>query len=134
MATGAVLGEKLGALGQRVVSEKRDGAFPGDAFRAGQRLDAFGASPCFFDGGFVGGVATVLGQGQESEEEDAAEQRTGEADVEAMAELPPADDRHEENDEHGESGNNDRAPDFRAAREKFQELEEKEKIPFRPRG
>src|SRR2546427_9195525 len=127
MATGAVLGEEFWALGQRVVAEQRDGAFAGDAVGQDQRLDAFGIAPGFFDGGLVGGVAPVLGQCKEREEDDSGEQRTREADVEAMAEFPPADDRHQENDQQNESRDDDRAPDFRAAREKFQELEEKKK-------
>src|SRR5436190_9114284 len=127
MATGAILGEEFGALGQRIVAEKRDGTFAWDAVGTRQCLDAIGVAPGFLDGGLVSGVTPVLGQGEQGEEDDSGEQRTGEADVEAMAKFPSADDWHEENDQEDESGNNDRSPDFRAAGEEFQELEEKEK-------
>src|SRR5439155_10403950 len=130
MATGAVLGEEFRALGQWVVAEQRDSAFAGNAVGPRQRLDTLGAALRFFDSRLVGGVAAVLGQGQEREEDDSGEQRTRKADVEAMPEFPAAYDRHQENDQQDESGDNNCAPDFRAPGEKFQELEKKQKVPL----
>src|SRR5439155_17594417 len=125
MATGAVFGEQFRALGERIVAQEGDRAFARDAAGGlGEDLDAFGVAPGFFNGGLVSGVALVLGHGEESQEDDSGQKRAGQTDVEMMAQPPPADDGHEEDDQHDETGDDDGAPDLRAAREELEELEQ----------
>src|SRR5438477_47020 len=62
--------------------------------------------------------------------------RKKEGNVEAMADLPAADDGHEEENEHHQAGNDDGAKYFALAGEcgELEELIEEEEIPLGPRG
>ena len=82
-----------------------------------------------------GRVVFIRGHG--GEQADARQQREGESHVEPVAELPAAEDRHQEHDPHDQARHHDRAEEFAAcakALEDFEKLEQKQEIPFGPRG
>src|SRR5205823_3595514 len=135
VTTGAIFGEEFRALGERVVTEQCHGAFTRNSRgRSRENFDTFGVAPRFLDSSPKRRVPPVLGYGQERQEDHPTQQREREPYIESMPQIPPADDRHEKDDQHDQAGDDDGAPDFRPTREKFEELKKEQEIPFRTGG
>ena len=141
MAAGAVFGEEFGALRPGVVAQERNRAFARDASgRFSEHLDAVRVAPGLFDRCFERRLAFVFRHRQVGQQDHPAEQRKGKTDVESVPQFPSPDDRHEENNSHDHTRNDDGAPDLVAQTQQavagaeiLQKLIQEQEIPFRPR-
>ena len=131
VAAGAAVGEQLGALREGIVAQQGERARGRDpVWSPGQLHDALRGRLRAVLGGDELGIGAVLGVGEPGEQPDAGQDRPHEAEVEAVAEPPPARERHERDQRNHEPRNHDRAEDFGLGREVREPLEEEHEVPL----
>ena len=114
VALGALGGEQFAALNLGIAADQRNGSFGRNA-AGGQFGGALGVELGIGHGlaiaGRVGAVVIVL-PGAGGQQARTADQHQQKADIEPMPQLPAADERHQEQNQHHHAGHDQRPDEF----------------------
>src|SRR5437870_8129689 len=111
MASGAFLREEFWTLSERVFTEQGNGATRRNSVgRIGQNTYAFGVPLGAFHCDLVHGVAAIFANREVGQQTCTGKQAPKKPEIEPMPQTPAAQQWHQKNHAHDESGNNDCAP------------------------